>query len=86
MARRVLGQRIITIPIEALLLLCGRASDTDLVRQKHKGIVTIPSHYTGARKIASIRTNCGRRPRYCEVEVAARVVEFEIGGSNEACA
>src|SRR5664280_1142788 len=44
MARRVLGQRIITIPIEGLLLLRWRPSGTVLVRQKHKKTVTIPRH------------------------------------------
>src|SRR5674476_1059845 len=44
MARCVLGQRIITIPIEGLLLLRWCSSGTVLVRQKHKGTVTISRH------------------------------------------
>jgi hypothetical protein len=53
MARRVSGQRIITIPIEGLLLLRWRPSCTVLVRQKNKEPVTIPRHCQGARKIAA---------------------------------
>jgi hypothetical protein len=57
MARRVLGQRIITIPIEGLLLLRWRPSGTVLVRQKNKETVTIPRHCQGARKIAATGIN-----------------------------
>ena len=38
---------------------------------------------SGARKIASTRTNCGLYARYCDVEVAALVVASvggEVGG------
>jgi hypothetical protein len=60
-----------------LLLFRGRASGTGLVRTNDETTVAIPRLCRGARKIASLGTNCGRYARYCDVEVAALVVASE---------
>jgi hypothetical protein len=73
MARRVLGQRIITIPIEGLLLLRWRPSGTVLVRQKHKETVTIP-RYCQALGKRSYRNEL--RTRHANTCTRAGTVKF----------